>query len=170
MEDCEPAIPPSHWGSIQADRRIHPRIDCHQWSSTPVAALPRPPLVLEARAREWGSSHNDGSWQHGLSWMFGKDFDNNVAKYEAKRDLSCDGHKSHWAFGSIHQNFFVWSQYYKSNDLDLFPRSLDSATRIGEIFEAAFYFSQRSPALLHKFEHFNFVRDHAVKYHDSGED
>ena len=35
-------------------------------------------------------------------------------EYEDKHDLRCDGHKSHWGFGSIHQDFFVWSHYYKS--------------------------------------------------------
>ena len=37
---CEPAIFSSYWDSIQTDRRLYPRIDCHQWSSTPVAVLP----------------------------------------------------------------------------------------------------------------------------------
>ena len=93
-----------------------------------------------------------------------------MAKYEDKHDLRFEGHKSHFGFGSIHPSFFVWSRYYKSNDLDLFPRSLDTATRLEEMFDAAFYFSQRSPALLHKFEHFKFVRDHAEAYHNSGAD
>ena len=54
--------------------------------------------------------------------------------------------------------------------MSLFPRSLESATRIEEIFDSAYYFEQRSPRLLHQFEYFNSVRDYAAAYLDSGED
>ena len=51
--------------------------------------------------------------------------------------------------------------------MEHFPRSVDISTRVAEIFGYAYYPTQRNLALLHHFEHFRLVRDHAEDYdHD----
>ena len=91
-------------------------------------------------------------------------------KEHDKKQLPCFGNRSHFGFGAIHVNHFVWSNWYDVNKMEHFPRSLDRSTRVAEIFGSANYPTQPNPALLHNFEYFRLVRDHAEGYYHETKD
>ena len=100
----------------------------HRW-----LCCPDPPLVLEATCPMWNPLHCAGCWDHKVPWSFGRDAEAVSNRY-ADQNMKCNHYNSCFGFQSIHPNHFVFSRYYDVNNLDHFPRSVETSTKFADIF------------------------------------